>query len=360
MIATQYLRIFFCLILILPALQGHAGEIQSGEQSASEAENLYLDNCSICHGSDGHGGVGVPLALTAFLQQSPDEYLKRTIRSGRPGRVMPSFSKLSDQQIELIVGYIRSWEPDIKPARWDPSPVNGDASHGQQLYQTFCISCHGKEGAGGQGTGVMFSRKKDLPIMAPAIGNPGFLHAASDHMIRDIILHGRPNTPMQKAKKFGLDEHAVSDLVAYIRSLEKPLQTTSVDDPQEPASLIYDSPYSFAETIENVKRAAVGMNFRLIRDQPLDQGLVAHGQETKHHMMVYFCNFDFLYKALAIDPRVGLFLPCRVTVIEQHGKVQVMSINPRRLSRLFNNNELDEACDQMHRLYVAILEDATF
>jgi cytochrome c oxidase cbb3-type subunit 3 len=75
--------------------------------------------------------------------------------------------------------------------------------------------------------------------------------------------------------------------------------------------------------------------------------------------MLYFCNFAFLNEALAIDPRVGLFLPCRVTVVESARGVQVMSINPQNLSSLFNNAELDSACQQMQDLYVEIIEEAT-
>ena len=64
-------------------------------------------------------------------------------------------------------------------------------------------------------------------------------------------------------------------------------------------------------------------------------------------------------RALALDPRVGLFLPCRVTVVERDGKVLVMSINPKRLSHLFNNAELDRACEEMFQVYSDILEEAT-
>ena len=76
-------------------------------------------------------------------------------------------------------------------------------------------------------------------------------------------------------------------------------------------------------------------------------------------MMVYFCNFKFLDDVLKIDPRVGLFLPCRVTVVQQGDQVLVMTINPKRLSYLFNNRELDAACDEMTELYEAILEEST-
>jgi cytochrome c oxidase cbb3-type subunit III len=75
---------------------------------------------------------------------------------------------------------------------------------------------------------------------------------------------------------------------------------------------------------------------------------------------VYFCNISLLNQALAIDPRVGMFLPCRVTILEKpDGKVQVMSVNPKVLSRLFNNSELNEMCEQMKQDYTAIMEEAT-
>jgi cytochrome c oxidase cbb3-type subunit III len=123
--------------------------------------------------------------------------------------------------------------------------------------------------------------------------------------------------------------------------------------------LIVESPYSFEETVNNVREIIAGKNFRLIREQYLDTGYVAEGQENKKQLIIYFCNFNFLNTALSIDPRVGIFLPCRVTIVEQDGVVQVMAINPMRLSRIFNNVELNEACHEMRDVYTEILEDAT-
>ena len=128
---------------------------------------------------------------------------------------------------------------------------------------------------------------------------------------------------------------------------------------EEPASLIQDSPYSFDETVENVKRAITGSNFVHIRNQALTHGFNIETSENPRQTIIYFCNFSFLYDALKIDPRAGMFLPCRITVIEHNNKVQMMSINPKHLSQLFNNNELDESCDQMYEVYTSILEDAS-
>lgn len=343
----RHTLIFSCLLLF------------SLNSLAVDGERLYADNCAICHGSHGTGGVGIPLSLPEFIQQTPVEYLKRSIRFGRPGRIMPAFPNLSENEINAIVKHIHSWNPDISSPPWNDNPVTGNSEKGKQLYDQYCSECHHKNGAGGRGTGVMFSRPKELPIIAPALGNAGFLQSASDHMIKNVIVQGRIHTPMPAATKFNLTDNDVNDIVSYIRSLQTPLQSTQQSPEEEPPALIYESSYDFDQTVQNVKRAAVGMNFRLIRDQRLDNGFISEDKEDKHYMMVYFCNFKFLYDALALDPRVGLFLPCRVTVVEQDNVVKVMSINPKRLSRLFNNNELDQACDEMHKLYTSILEEAT-
>ena len=42
----------------------------------------------------------------------------------------------------------------------------------------------------------------------------------------------------------------------------------------------------------------------------------------------------------------------------EDGKVQVATINPMRLSGLFNNDELKAACKEMTQIYETIIEDA--
>ncbi|MCW8957037.1 MAG: c-type cytochrome [Gammaproteobacteria bacterium] len=326
---------------------------------ADEGKALYLDNCATCHGNDGHGGVGIPLALPSFLSQVSDQYLHRTIRVGRPGRIMPPFYRLSDIQIKQIISHIRSWQKSPVP-EWSDETIVGNADNGKQLFHKHCVSCHGENAQGGKGTGLMFSRPRNLPITAPALNNQGFLISARAPMIKHTIMHGRKDTPMPAASTLGLDETSVNNIVSYIRSLQLPVVSKKISLEDEPATLVYNSPYNFEETLESVKRSIIGMNFVHIRDQPLDAGLVAEGKESKKQMMVYFCNFNFLYDALAIDPRVGMFLPCRITIVEtESGEVKLMSINPRHLSRLFNNNDLDDACNEMHNVYTSILEDAT-
>jgi cytochrome c oxidase cbb3-type subunit 3 len=196
--------------------------------------------------------------------------------------------------------------------------------------------------------------------MAPALHNPGFLAAAPDAMIKATLMRGREGTPMVSFIKQGLKEKDIDDIVSHVRGFEKqPLLHAELADKVERPVIAMDSPYDLATTVENVKRAVDNNNFFYGRVQTLEYGLTAPANENPKQVIVYFCNISLLNQALAIDPRVGMFLPCRITIVETNGKVQVMSVNPKVLSRLFNNSELLRLCDELSKSYTAIMEEAT-
>lgn len=330
--------------------------------SAAAAPNgaqLYGRNCASCHGEKGNGGIGVPLALPSFQAGISDDYLRKTIQIGRPGRVMPAFSSLSGDEVEAIVRHVRSWNKGAV-ARYSSQPVKGDPVHGKLLFEQNCAACHGAHGEGAKGTGVTFSRPRDLPIMAPALSNPGFLAAAPDAMIKATLMQGREGTPMQSFLKAGLKEKDIDDIVSYVRSFEKQSSQQATDTARaDKPVIVRDSPYDLATTVERVKTAVTTNNFFYGRVQTLEYGLTEPENENPKQVIVYFCNISLLNQALAMDPRVGMFLPCRISIVEKDGKVQVMSVNPKVLSRLFNNAELNQMCDELERSYTAIMDEAT-
>ena len=321
-------------------------------------EKLFQNNCAVCHGGEGSGGVGIPLNMEDFLATTSNQYLKNTIRRGRPGRIMPAFSHLSDAQINEIVVYIRGWSEKIKAPQYSLETITGDVKKGQQIFEKICIHCHREKGIGAKGTGVTFSRPRDADILAPGIGNSAFLASAPDHMIKQVIMTGRKKTPMLSAKLMGLSENDVNNVVSYLRSLEK-IEKDHSKSNRTSSVLVFESSYSVQETIKNIKQAAVGYNFRYIREQTLDKNFVLTEQQSDDHYLIYFCNFNFLNQALSIDPRIGMFLPFRATIVKQNDVVKVMTVNPEYLCSLFNNNELKQGCDFMSEQYTAILEEST-
>lgn len=163
---------------VLLVITGSAGaqEIDLGtDEQRAAGQALYNQYCSQCHGEDGDA---VAIA-TPYLRPAPrdftsakyrvrstpvgylptDEDLHRSIREGLPGTGMPGFAaQLSDQQIEQVTYYIKSFAPDFEdPAAYGevvpvPRPPAFDAGSLETGFQTYvevgCARCHGAEGRG--------------------------------------------------------------------------------------------------------------------------------------------------------------------------------------------------------------------
>lgn len=348
----RYLCIASFPLLILMGLAWPASATDTGAM-------LYGRYCAACHGHDGHGGVGMPLALSDFLAVADDRYLRTTIRSGRPGRVMPAFVQLRDDEVDALVRHIRGWAGPAAKSQPLLKARPGNVLRGKRLYAQHCAACHGAQGQGGHGTGVTFSRPRDYPILAPALNNPGFLAAASDDMIKTTLARGRAGTPMASFRAKGLGDKSLDDIVAYVRGFQKTSSPTAMPV-GEPAVISRVSSYSVEATVMKLETAFNVANMRVVRIQPYDKGYAPAGKENPKRMVVDACDFSLINEALKLDPRVGLFLPCRVIVAEQDGVVRVMSVNPKRLSVFFNNAELNEMCERISRTYKEVIEEALF
>ena len=109
---------------------------------------LYQQHCAVCHGADGNGGVGVPLNLPDFLAVASDDYLRATLREGRPGRVMPAFAAFDTDEVDAVIDYMRGWSKQ-PAAQYGAEPIQGRADRGATLYASHCAACHGDGGEGG-------------------------------------------------------------------------------------------------------------------------------------------------------------------------------------------------------------------
>lgn len=101
------------------------------DKLVSKGKELYQNNCSSCHGEQGHGdgpaaqGLPIPpanLTTAEFkLTDSPAD-LYRRIAVGIPGTGMPSFSQLSDRETWALVTYLES---DMLPNGWRETRSTG-------------------------------------------------------------------------------------------------------------------------------------------------------------------------------------------------------------------------------------------
>jgi mono/diheme cytochrome c family protein len=167
-----------------------------------DAERIYQESCSVCHGDDGRGAVWGQASLSVpprnFRTAESREELTRermiaSVTAGRPGTPMPGFgTQLSIPEITAVVDWVRAeFMTPGEPVTADPHgarlpgnteygpvgreqprqavPVDyaGDPGRGALLYAENCVDCHGANG-GGDGPRAYFIFPKPRNFHDPA------------------------------------------------------------------------------------------------------------------------------------------------------------------------------------------------
>jgi cytochrome c oxidase cbb3-type subunit III len=194
------------------------GEVPVVPSEVSDFGALYDHNCAGCHGPQGRGGAAIPLANPVYLAIADDGILRRATANGIPGTSMPAFAQsaggmLTDKQIDVIVSGVRErWSRPNVLGGVDPPPYSpsdsADSTRGSRVYATYCSSCHGVEGRGGQ--------------RASSIVEGSFLALVDDQELRTIVIVGRPElgAPDWRGNIPGkpMSGQDVSDVVAWLAS----------------------------------------------------------------------------------------------------------------------------------------------
>jgi cytochrome c oxidase cbb3-type subunit III len=226
--AFRHLRVCAALLAIPAAgcAAPHGRPSQDSEVLAPKQvmafDVLYAENCSGCHGTDGRGGAAIALANPVYLAIADDAAIRNVIANGVKGTAMPPFAEsaggmLTDAQIDVITKDMRSrWSRqgvvDTATAPSYAPKSAGDARRGEVAYRTYCESCHGPGGGGGQ--------------KASSITNDSFLALVSDQELRTIVITGRPElgAPDWRGDLPGkpMSDQEITDVVAWLASQRVP------------------------------------------------------------------------------------------------------------------------------------------
>ncbi len=200
----------------LDALVAYISEAASLPDLATGQE-LFSQNCASCHGELGEGGpnparsgdIIAPISTAEYLQTRDDQTLRAIIAQGQPNFGMSPFGAafggpLSDEQVDTLVAYLRSWEAnppvDLPPEVPDVPPPTAS---GREVYTQLCAQCHGTSGGGGIG---------------PSLSDPDWQASQTDEQIVEAIDLGHPATAMIAWGEI-LSTRQIEELVGHIRTL---------------------------------------------------------------------------------------------------------------------------------------------
>lgn len=178
---------------------------------AIDAELLYHDYCSVCHGDNGDGAshakqgmIPPPRDFTSPTSavELTRERIERAIRDGVPGSAMSAWkSRLDNAQIAALA--------DLIQTRYMLPSTTAGATEGSKIYADYCSVCHGDSGQG-----ALWASSGLSPRPAD-FTNPNFQASMTrDHLIQSVS-YGRPETAMTGWKK-RLTDVQIETVVDYV------------------------------------------------------------------------------------------------------------------------------------------------
>jgi putative heme-binding domain-containing protein len=115
--------------------------LQGNPTAIKQGQNIYRGRCAVCHGIDAKGYRGSDLTTGDWVHGGSDAQVFQTIRTGVPGTEMPGSGNMSDEEIWMVVAYLRTLG-----APGGAAPERGDAARGEQLFwakeRGNCGQCH--------------------------------------------------------------------------------------------------------------------------------------------------------------------------------------------------------------------------
>jgi mono/diheme cytochrome c family protein len=109
-----------CTLVLVSALTSVPARASTEDQAQEPGKAAFKSSCSTCHGADGAGHTATGKALqipdlrSADAQKLTDDQVAEIINKGKAGR-MPAFAaKLDNEQVQLLVKFIRKLAQDSK------------------------------------------------------------------------------------------------------------------------------------------------------------------------------------------------------------------------------------------------------
>lgn len=174
------------------------------DEAIKIGQRLFLQNCSLCHGSDARGQKGFPnLTDKDWLYGGTPDKITETLMYGRKAAMPAWFDSLGEKGITEMTAYVLSLSG---------RDVDQRLADAAKPKFALCAACHGADGKG--------SLAHDLPFGAPNLTDNTWLYGGSAETVSQTLHNGRNG--QMPAFKDRLGEDKIHILTAYIYRLSNP------------------------------------------------------------------------------------------------------------------------------------------
>jgi cytochrome c oxidase cbb3-type subunit 3 len=133
---------------------------------------------------------------------------------------------------------------------------------------------------------------------------------------------------------------------------------TNKEQTTEPLSFVFPSKYDLQTTTKKLQAAVKAANYRTYPPRKLLEDLTFK-EASSNQIVIRFCNFDKMQYFLNLETRLGIVLPCRMTVVENDKQqVSVVIENYKRTVKRFNNKKMFESANVLIDELSDVIEEA--
>jgi len=113
----------------------------------------------------------------------------------------------------------------------------------------------------------------------------------------------------------------------------------------------------FADTVARVREELKGQGFGVLTETDVQATLKEKlGEDMEPYLILGACNPHLAHRALAVDRRIGLLLPCNVIVRADGDSTIVETLDPHIMVGLTGRAELAPVADEAATRLTAALE----
>ncbi|WP_201615949.1 cytochrome-c oxidase, cbb3-type subunit III [Psychrobacter urativorans] len=183
---------------------------------------LFLQNCSVCHGSNAKGAPGYPnLTDNDWLYGGEATNILTTLHNGRVGGMPAWRDQIGEGGVRAVAEYVLSISGNQEGYDLDKTMV----SQGEVIFHepTNCVLCHGEDAKGMTSTG------------SPNLTDNIWLYGGDRETIRETLRYGRAGVMPEWETKLGNER--IMLLAAYVYSLSDKTAPTTTTKASIPANV---------------------------------------------------------------------------------------------------------------------------